>query len=496
MPPKPLRKQESGYQKRLKKQKTKESNKKQFGTMDKYVITEPRDSFDNQDLIDDNVDGDNMNAHRIDDDNVDGDNMNVDGIYMNNVDDDTVNVDGVSHTDVDVGGGVHGGYVSIDNDDINLESTHNDHGTGETNTDNVNVDNPNANADHVNIFDPRNWDDLNSDMIKALVEGDDTNGQGLFDVTRDELKSLDLDIDDVRGHGYDNGSNMKGKHQGRHKFDKAINVAKEISIEMDIDPVFRQKRVIRRKRQFDENYVDEETTYSVEEAFKAHSYDTRPFFKSSAVKTQYRALWVPTVNRNNSPVNRKFSTGRRNFPTLNRKFPTASRKFTTGSTKIHTADMGRKRKAAFKVQYFLYIVDQALVSLRTRFEQYKEYERVFGFLFTSGKLNSLDDNTLKSHRSHLEAALKNNEQSDVDANDLFVELRVLLTIPVIVASAERSFLKLKLLKSYLRSTMSQERLNRLTLIAIKNRLLESVDYENLINNFASKNARRITLFKK
>nr|GEY54673.1 hypothetical protein [Tanacetum cinerariifolium] len=153
MPPKPLRKQESGYQKGLKKQKTKESNKKQFGTMDKYVITKPQDSSNNQDLIDDNVDGDNMNAHRIDDDNADGDNMNVDGINDDNVDDDTVNVDGVSHTDVDVEGGVHGGYVSVDNDNINLESTRNDDGTGETNIDNVNVDNPNANADHVNIFD-------------------------------------------------------------------------------------------------------------------------------------------------------------------------------------------------------------------------------------------------------------------------------------------------------------------------------------------------------
>nr|GEX56053.1 putative ribonuclease H-like domain-containing protein [Tanacetum cinerariifolium] len=78
---------------------------------------------------------------------------------------------------------------------------------------------------------------------------------------------------------------------------------------------------------------------------QAHSYETRPFLKSSAVKTQYRAPWVPTVNRNNPPVNKKFSTCRRNFPTINRKFPTASRKFTTGSTKIHTADMGRKGKA-------------------------------------------------------------------------------------------------------------------------------------------------------
>nr|GEX89581.1 hypothetical protein [Tanacetum cinerariifolium]GEX90289.1 hypothetical protein [Tanacetum cinerariifolium] len=75
------------------------------------------------------------------------------------------------------------------------------------------------------------------------------------------------------------------------------------------------------------------------------SYETRHFLKSSAVRTQYRAPWVPTVNRNNPPVSRKFSTGRRNFPTVTRKFPTASRKFTNGSTKNHTADMGRKGKA-------------------------------------------------------------------------------------------------------------------------------------------------------
>nr|GFC68830.1 hypothetical protein [Tanacetum cinerariifolium] len=75
------------------------------------------------------------------------------------------------------------------------------------------------------------------------------------------------------------------------------------------------------------------------------SYETRPFLKSSAVKTPYRAPWVPTINRYDPPVNRKFSIGRRNFPTANRKFPTASRKFTTGSIKNHTADAGRKGKA-------------------------------------------------------------------------------------------------------------------------------------------------------
>nr|GFC11686.1 hypothetical protein [Tanacetum cinerariifolium] len=72
---------------------------------------------------------------------------------------------------------------------------------------------------------------------------------------------------------------------------------------------------------------------------QAPSYETRPFLKSSAVRTQYRAPWVPTVNRNNPPVSKKIFAGR-NFPTVTRKFPTASKKFTTGSTKNHTADMG------------------------------------------------------------------------------------------------------------------------------------------------------------
>ena len=51
----------------------------------------------------------------------------------------------------------------------------------------------------------------------GFLDVNDTTGQGLFDVLENELKLLDLDIDDVRGQGYDNGSNMKGKYQGVQK---------------------------------------------------------------------------------------------------------------------------------------------------------------------------------------------------------------------------------------------------------------------------------------
>ena len=71
----------------------------------------------------------------------------------------------------------------------------------------------------------------------------------------------------------------------------------------------------------------------------------------------------------------------------------------------------------------------------------------------------------------------------------------MLTIPVTVASVERSFIKLKLLKSYLRSTMTQERLNNLAMIALKSDMLEKIDYERIIEDFISKNAQRIKFFK-
>ena len=56
--------------------------------------------------------------------------------------------------------------------------------------------------------------------------------------------------------------------------------------------------------------------------------------------------------------------------------------------------------------------------------------------------------------------------------NIWIAYRILLTIPVTVASAERSFSKLKLIKSYLRSTMSQEILNGLVILSIEKHMLE------------------------
>ena len=73
---------------------------------------------------------------------------------------------------------------------------------------------------------------------------------------------------------------------------------------------------------------------------------------------------------------------------------------------------------------------------------------------------------------------------------VWVTYRILLTIPVTVASVERSFFKLKLIKTYLRTTMSQKRLSSLAMISIENEYLDKLNYNDLIEEFVSKNARR------
>lgn len=145
---------------------------------------------------------------------------------------------------------------------------------------------------------------------------------------------------------------MKGlilffKKYRKNGFENAIISAKEIAFEMDIELKFREKRIIRRKKQFDE-IIDNEVIKSLEESFKT--------------------------------------------------------------------------------DYFLYIIDQAITSFQSRFEQFKIYNDIFYFLSSIEMLKSIEVENLKENYFNLQRSSKHNDKTDIDELDLFMKIQVLKEI--------------------------------------------------------------------
>lgn len=186
-------------------------------------------------------------------------------------------------------------------------------------------------------------------------------------------------------------------------------------------------------------------------------------------------------------------------------------------------------KQKFKIECFFTIVDAAITSVRERFEQLREHADLFRFLYDIGSLRTLSKDELQKHCDDLYMALTDDDGSDSDIdslqlcdelsaltnliepntspvevlqfiarNDFFtpnvaVALRILLTLPVSVSSGERSFSKLKRIKTYLRSTTGQKRLSDLTLIAIENEIAKKMDLKDIIRKFSQIKARKIVI---
>ena len=85
-----------------------------------------------------------------------------------------------------------------------------------------------------------------------------------------------------------------------------------------------------------------------------------------------------------------------------------------------------------------------------------------------------------------------------DVRKLFCEteklVRLLLVSPMSSAVAERSFSSLRRLKTWLRSTVCQPRLNSAAVCHIHKELLDEVDTDALLREFISRSEIRENLF--
>lgn len=179
----------------------------------------------------------------------------------------------------------------------------------------------------------------------------------------------------------------------------------------------------------------------------------------------------------------------------------------------------------FKNHIFNVILDNAINSLSERFELLENFNKTWGFLNNLKQLP--DKEILQTRCEDLEKKLQYKENKDINGDDLFneiniarelfpktvkhpieairfintnklqdampnlwVALRIMLTIPVTVAAGERSFSKLKLIKTYLRSSMSQDRLNSLAILSIENDISKNLIVETVMKKFVDLKTRK------
>lgn len=90
------------------------------------------------------------------------------------------------------------------------------------------------------------------------------------------------------------------------------------------------------------------------------------------------------------------------------------------------------------------------------------------------------------------AYIKSNRLESIFPN-LEVALRIYLTLPKTNCTAERSFSAFKRVKSDMRSSMVDEKLNGLLLLRTQYDINLKLDYENTIDDFATRKTRKKTI---
>ncbi|XP_050369327.1 uncharacterized protein LOC126787496 [Argentina anserina] len=232
----------------------------------------------------------------------------------------------------------------------------------------------------------------------------DTLGLGLLNELLSELKTLGLNVSDIRGQGYDNGSNMKASTKKWQVFKEHVSgfTVKPLS-EPHWESRVESVKAISKILQSEDMHIDT----AIKEVERLLSFLQRfreTGFEESLVEAKEIAseMKIEPVFMGKWPIQKK------------RQFDESSSEEVTLSA-----------RQSFKVNYFYYIVDQAISSFKTRFEQFKTYEENFGLLFDSDKLRSADRDTLKDFCANLTDILKHGENSDLNEDDLYHDLQML-----------------------------------------------------------------------
>lgn len=196
-------------------------------------------------------------------------------------------------------------------------------------------------------------------------------------------------------------------------------------------------------------------------------------------------------------------------------------KYADGSVgSLETQLHGREK---IKVDIFFVIFDKLVAELTKRLGAYKDVEKYFRFVWEAlssdtvheasfkkfiefyapffddscflpeikqfYKFIKLAGHELKTSQGVFKAFSDNPEWRSNFPN-VQIAYQLFLILPVTSCEAERAFSKLTIIKNKLRSTMSHGKLKSLALLSIESDLTRQISFENLINEFATRKARK------
>ncbi|XP_071728767.1 uncharacterized protein [Rutidosis leptorrhynchoides] len=331
----------------------------------------------------------------------------------------------------------------------------------------------------------------------GFLNVNDTTGKGLFDTTVAELKCLGLDINDMRGQGYDNGANMKGIHNGVQMrflkenprafytpcgchslnltlWDMANSCVKGKNFFGQIQHIYTIfHNSINRWEILKDNVKDLtlkplsqtrwESLVECLKAIKTQLVDIREALlevgekdNDAAIASEANSIaekelgefdflvsiviWYQVLNEVNivsknlieffkdyrdTGFSQAIDEAKEIAVKMNvdpiftqKRLIHRKKRFDESSC---SQEVSFTSEETFRVNYFLYIVDKAILSLEARFDQFKNYEKLFGFLFPHN-LRGIEDKDLKSSCDFLETKLKFEGISDIDGHELYMEL--------------------------------------------------------------------------
>lgn len=190
-----------------------------------------------------------------------------------------------------------------------------------------------------------------------------------------------------------------------------------------------------------------------------------------------------------------------------------------------------KKEEKLRISIYYAILDTVISQLQRRQKAYNDVSEKFSFLFRLHDLSCEDvekeAKTLqKFYKDHIESSFplecihykeflrtlcEDGADGDVAIEkwtiadfyryfkkknlqavfpNVDIVLRIFLSMAITNCSAERSFSVLKRIKNYLRSSLGDEKLWGLAVLAIEHELTNAIDFEELISDFANMKARR------